>query len=642
MASRQKVPGSREYRIERRLPKQPRLRVPLARMVGGNQRDRRKGPTAAMVELRSGRRDVVAQGPPSPQEAGELRAGRLVLRRGTPDGRDDVAVAQRESVVPRYRRGLVREPGPVERAIQPLAAAVSRERAPRPIPTVGGRREPDDEHPRRRIAEAGHGASPVRPVEERGALRAGNGLAVADEPRTLAARDDLGGQSLEAVGTHRPPDSDRREKVRVAQTAKARDALRPARRRHAARRPHRPLLAPRRSLGADQPAHPDVPRVPAAGLHAVDDAGGARLLRRILVPHQPHGHPRRCAVPLRARREAARGRAPRDVRRPGPRARPPRARGQRGDPAETPDGGAPLRSESRSARGRDPPADGVVGATSRRVGVSLQESRADRSGREPTRRVGRGYRRDRHGEHRSSGRCDVPRAPRPPPGGRVDHRERGEPRGPPIVDVPAARFAAPPRRGVRFSDPSRRADRLIVREQRALGPERSSGPVMSRRDRVVIAIVLAAVLATVGGLGLVWWWISQPGTGPGPGNPAVRLVPVQTGLAWPIALAFASDGRVFYAERNTGSIRIIENGAVLPTPFFTLPNTATAGERGLLGLALDPGFPGAPRVYAYQTYVDAANTSTYNRIVRIQASGNAGVSSSVIFRMPALSGATNP
>jgi len=87
--------------------------------------------------------------------------------------------------------------------------------------------------------------------------------------------------------------------------------------------------------------------------------------------------------------------------------------------------------------------------------------------------------------------------------------------------------------------------------------------VTPRRDRVVIAIVLVAALATVGGLGIVWWWISHTGPGSGPGNPAVQLVPVQTGLAWPIALGFASDGRVFYAERNTGSIRIIENVANL-------------------------------------------------------------------------------
>src|SRR5437773_1922692 len=67
-----------------------------------------------------------------------------------------------------------------------------------------------------------------------------------------------------------------------------------------------------------------------------------------------------------------------------------------------------------------------------------------------------------------------------------------------------------------------------------------------------------------------------------------------TGLDYPIALGFASDGRIFYAERNTGSIRIIQGGVLLPTPFYTLTNTNTVGERGLLGLALDPAFPLSP------------------------------------------------
>ncbi len=112
-------------------------------------------------------------------------------------------------------------------------------------------------------------------------------------------------------------------------------------------------------------------------------------------------------------------------------------------------------------------------------------------------------------------------------------------------------------------------------------------------------------------------------------------------LNWPIALAFSRDGRIFYAERITGALRIIENGLLLATPFYTLPNTDSSGERGLLGLALDPGFPSTPYVYAYQTYQDAANGTTYNRIVRITASGNVGVSAAVILRLPALSSATN-
>src|SRR3989449_7326415 len=163
---------------------------------------------------------------------------------------------------------------------------------------------------------------------------------------------------------------------------------------------------------------------------------------------------------------------------------------------------------------------------------------------------------------------------------------------------------------------------------------------MHPRTRLMIAAVVIAAIATVASLAYVWYWVNRPGGGT-PNSPAVQLALVQTGLAWPIALAFASDGRIFFAERNTGNIRIIESGALLPTPFYTLTNTATAGGRGLLRLALHPGFPSTPHVYAYQTYNHAADASIYNRIVRISANGNVGTFDSVIPAMPPLSGATN-
>src|SRR3989441_10668368 len=117
----------------------------------------------------------------------------------------------------------------------------------------------------------------------------------------------------------------------------------------------------------------------------------------------------------------------------------------------------------------------------------------------------------------------------------------------------------------------------------------------------------------------------------------------KSGLTFPIALAFSSDGRIFFAEKDTGSIRIVylANRTLLPTPFYTLPNTQNTGERGFLGLALDPGFPATPYVYAYQTYNDLANGTIYNRIVRISANGNVGTFDRVILPMPPLSGATN-
>ena len=164
---------------------------------------------------------------------------------------------------------------------------------------------------------------------------------------------------------------------------------------------------------------------------------------------------------------------------------------------------------------------------------------------------------------------------------------------------------------------------------------------MDPRNRRIIAAVVIAAVAILATFAFAWYLVNRPGGGGNPNNPAVQLAPVQTGLAWPIALAFASDGRVFFAERNTGSIRVIESGALLPTPFYTLTGTATAGERGLLGLALDPDFLTTPYVYAYQTFNDVANGTIYNRIVRILANGNAGTSATVILQMPPLSTATN-
>ncbi|HKW43158.1 MAG TPA: PQQ-dependent sugar dehydrogenase [Thermoplasmata archaeon] len=165
---------------------------------------------------------------------------------------------------------------------------------------------------------------------------------------------------------------------------------------------------------------------------------------------------------------------------------------------------------------------------------------------------------------------------------------------------------------------------------------------MASRNRVFLLAIVVAALIVLAGLTYVMWQSLHPPGGGGNGvNPPVQLAPVQTGLAWPVALAFAPDGRVFFAERLSGDIRILKNGAVLPTPFYSLANTDGSGERGLLGLALDPAFPSSPWVYAYQTYDDVTNATVYNRIVRIQASGDLGLSHSVILQLPPLSGATN-
>jgi len=67
---------------------------------------------------------------------------------------------------------------------------------------------------------------------------------------------------------------------------------------------------------------------------------------------------------------------------------------------------------------------------------------------------------------------------------------------------------------------------------------------------------------------------------------------LHSGLDVPVRMAQAPlpDGRVFYAELGTGSIRTLNADLSLnPTVWATVP-VATGGERGLIGLALSPNF----------------------------------------------------
>src|SRR3954447_15195168 len=74
---------------------------------------------------------------------------------------------------------------------------------------------------------------------------------------------------------------------------------------------------------------------------------------------------------------------------------------------------------------------------------------------------------------------------------------------------------------------------------------------------------------------------------------------VASGLRQPTAIAVAPDGRVFVTEKK-GMLRIIENGALLPTPFLKV-TVFFNGERGLLGVTFDPDFAHNGYVYVYYT-----------------------------------------
>lgn len=91
----------------------------------------------------------------------------------------------------------------------------------------------------------------------------------------------------------------------------------------------------------------------------------------------------------------------------------------------------------------------------------------------------------------------------------------------------------------------------------------------------------------------------------------VRVETIAEGLEIPWEVAFAPDGRMFLTER-TGSLRVVQDGGLVPEPVISLD--VSRGEGGLLGLALDPGFGDNGHLYLYYSY--AGPDGTYNRIVR--------------------------
>lgn len=111
-----------------------------------------------------------------------------------------------------------------------------------------------------------------------------------------------------------------------------------------------------------------------------------------------------------------------------------------------------------------------------------------------------------------------------------------------------------------------------------------------------------------------------------------------SGLSSPTAMEIAPDGRIFVCLQG-GGLRVIKNGALLPTPFLTLSVDST-GERGLLGIAFDPNFATNNFIYLYYT---VPSTPRHNRVSRFTANGDVVVpgSETILLELDNLTSATN-
>lgn len=110
-----------------------------------------------------------------------------------------------------------------------------------------------------------------------------------------------------------------------------------------------------------------------------------------------------------------------------------------------------------------------------------------------------------------------------------------------------------------------------------------------------------------------------------------------TGMPNPTAMAVAPNGDVYICQQG-GALRVLQGVTLGTVNTFTVHFT---GERGLLGVALDPSFASNRFVYVYYT---ATTPAAHNRVSRItlNAAGDAIVGGeTVLLDLNNLSGATN-
>jgi glucose/arabinose dehydrogenase len=129
---------------------------------------------------------------------------------------------------------------------------------------------------------------------------------------------------------------------------------------------------------------------------------------------------------------------------------------------------------------------------------------------------------------------------------------------------------------------------------------------MPHNGRMVRATPLRFVLPVLLGLALLWSLVGTPVHNvPAGQDVEFALERVADGFERPVYVTHAGDARLFVVEQH-GRVRIVRDGAVLPTPFLDVRDRiATRGnEQGLLGLAFEPDYARTGRLYIYYTARD--------------------------------------
>ena len=153
---------------------------------------------------------------------------------------------------------------------------------------------------------------------------------------------------------------------------------------------------------------------------------------------------------------------------------------------------------------------------------------------------------------------------------------------------------------------------------------------MRRTHRWIATTALAVVTAAVTALVLV----------PSVAAADIVATPVTgASLQAPTAFTFDPDGLIWYGERVSGQIRILDPSTEDDSLFATVPRVSGEGERGLLGIALHPRYPDRPFVYVYASRtIDGRHR---NQILRYRDESGSGTNRTVIWSSPDSASSTN-
>jgi glucose/arabinose dehydrogenase len=157
-----------------------------------------------------------------------------------------------------------------------------------------------------------------------------------------------------------------------------------------------------------------------------------------------------------------------------------------------------------------------------------------------------------------------------------------------------------------------------------------SGLVFWRNRMALVAGVLMLVL--------IMFPVAAQDATPDPGEEVAYTAEKVVVANFPVAMAFTPDGRLFYTEKATGNVRLLNaEGSSQLEPVIHL-DTDVLVERGMLGIALDPNYTENGYIWVFHTRPGNVRDYPANEIVRFREENGVGSDPEVMLSVPIMTG----